>query len=137
MATDVDEDKLYVGASEGCILCLNFGKYGKEKKNTKEFTYSLPSKRQCSVLRYDEDNQGLLAGNESGNVSVWHPDINVCSYVFNAHHKRISTMHWNHETRRLYTGSNDGKIKVWQLPEDWTPDEIIFKKPMGKLLLVL
>lgn len=56
---------------------------------------------------------------ESGNVAVWSPEENKCEYVFNAHLKKVTSLHWNKDLRRLITGSSDGKIKVWQLPDTW------------------
>ena len=151
MTTDDDEDKLFAGTAEGQIICLQLGKYGKEKKETKEYSYALKGmlltiillsimtkryhffiigKRKCVSLSYDQENDCLLSGNESGNVAVWHPDANQLAYVFNAHHNRVTSMSWDGATRRLVTGSSDGKIKVWKLPERWV-DESNTKQVTG------
>lgn len=66
-----DHNKLFAGTSEGEILCFNLGGYGKEKKETQEYTYSLKGKSKCISLCWDESSQGLLSGNESGNVAAW------------------------------------------------------------------
>ncbi len=69
-----DKKKLYAGTSEGLILCFDIGSYGKEKKQTKEYPYSLKGSAKCVSLVKDETHNTLLAGNESGNVAVWSPE---------------------------------------------------------------
>ncbi|CAI2366253.1 unnamed protein product [Moneuplotes crassus] len=114
-----DMKKLYAGTADGMILCFDLGSYGKEKKNTKEYPYSLKSTTKCVSLEKDETHNTLISGNESGNVAIWSPEVKKCDYVFNAHLKSITSLHWNKDIRRLITGSSDGKIKVWKLPEVW------------------
>jgi len=113
-----DKTKLFAGTHDGLILCFDLGSYGKEKKGTKEYPYSLKGKTKCISLVRDENHGNLLSGNESGNVAVWAHE-KKCDYVFNAHIKGITSMHWNKDLRRLITGSLDGKIKVWKLPSIW------------------
>jgi WD40 repeat protein len=126
-----DHSKLFAGTAEGTIICLNLGHYGKEKRESSEYKYSLKGKTNCVSLTWDDANGGLLSGNESGNVAFWSPEENKCDYVFNAHMTRVTSMQWNKEDRRLITGSSDGKIKVWQLPKSWV-DPVNAKK--GKTL---
>ena len=114
-----DKTKMFAGTSEGTILCFQLGPYGKEKKESAEYPYSLKGKTKCISLVWDETHKNLLAGNQSGNVAVWHPEENRCAYVFNAHLHKVTSLYWNREERKLITGSSDGKIKVWQLPLTW------------------
>ena len=66
-----DHNKLFAGTSDGSILCFDLGEYGKEKKETQEYTYHLKGKKKCVTLCWDESSNGLLSGNESGNIAVW------------------------------------------------------------------
>jgi len=36
-----EEDKLFAGTADGSILCFDFGEYGREKRNTKEYSFNL------------------------------------------------------------------------------------------------
>lgn len=133
IACSESHDRLFAGTVDGSILCFNLGGYGKEKKDTKEYPYALKGKGKCQSLCRDEANNGVLSGNQSGNVAVWYPEENRCVYVFNAHLHKVTSMYWNKDERRLITGSSDGKIKVWQLPRNWVEVEGISKtKAIGK-----
>lgn len=130
-----DHTKLFAGTSDGAVICLNLGAYGKEKRDTKEYPYSLQGKTKCVSLQWDEENSGLLSGNESGNVAFWSPEANKCEYVFNAHLSKVTCMNWRKSDRRLITGSTDGKIKVWKLPKSWVnPNTEIAKKFLGPII---
>jgi WD40 repeat protein len=109
------------------------GAYGKEKKETKEYTYKLKGKSKCISLGWDDEHQQLLTGNESGNIAVWSPESGKCDYVFNAHIKTVTSMNWNNTLRRLITASSDGKIKVWKLPVTWMNLGDLLKKTKKKV----
>jgi hypothetical protein len=49
MTSDDDEDKLFAGTAEGQIICLHMGRYGKEKKQTKEYSYALKGKELATI----------------------------------------------------------------------------------------
>ena len=43
------------------------------------------------------------------------------------HHRMVTSLAWLPDSRRLMTGSQDGKIRLWKLPEidsvpSWLPD---------------
>lgn len=79
------------------------------------------------VARQSPDDRYLVTGSENGTVRVWDLGSGYPVSEPLAHHGFVATVAWYPDSHRFFSGSQDGRIRRWTLPErtappDWLPD---------------
>ena len=77
------------------------------------------------VCKYNEERNELITGDDDGRVAIWCLKRGEVVYCWNAHEKSaVMQMAYEVESRVLWTGGKDRKVKVWRLPETWDSKEV-------------
>lgn len=106
------DGRLFVGLASGQgILC-------KKIDNKWEFQEVLNHKNSATCFQLGSDGR-LFIGFVDGSVKI-HQEINhkwECVQTLQAHAQRINCFHLDAINRSLFTGSEDGTVKIWKIRE--------------------
>ena len=107
---------------KGDISIIDIGNTGKEKF-IEEISY-LNAKSQLRLVRYNEENNELITGDQEGRVIVWNLKMGKTIYTWKAHSGAITQMNYDSAHKILITGGKDKKIIFWKLPEKWVNEDV-------------
>ena len=121
---DISLKKYYIFTSsmKGDISILDLGNTGREKF-VEEISY-LSAKSQLRLIRYNEENNELITGDQDGKIIVWNLKMGKTIYTWKAHSGAITQMNYDSAHKILITGGKDKKIIFWKLPEKWVNEDI-------------
>ena len=121
---DISLKKFYIFTSsmKGDISILDLGNVGREKY-VEEISY-FGAESQLRIVRYNEENNELLTGDQEGRVIVWNLKLGKTIYTWKAHSSAITQMIYDGAHKILITGAKDKKIIFWKLPEKWVNEEV-------------
>ena len=121
---DINLKKFYIFTSsmKGDISIIDIGNTGKEKF-IEEISY-LNAKSQLRLVRYNEENNELITGDQEGRVIVWNLKMGKTIYTWKAHSGAITQMNYDSAHKILITGGKDKKIIFWKLPEKWVNEDV-------------
>ena len=121
---DINLKKFYIFTSsmKGDISVLDLGNVGREKY-VEEISY-FGAESQMRIVRYNEENNELLTGDQEGRVIVWNLKLGKTIYTWKAHTGAITQMIYDGAHKILITGAKDKKIIFWKLPEKWVNEEV-------------
>ena len=107
---------------KGDISILDLGNVGREKF-VEEISY-FGAESQLRVVRYNEENNELITGDQNGRVIVWNLKMGKTIYTWKAHTGAITQMNYDAAHKILITGGKDKKIIFWKLPEKWINEDV-------------
>ena len=121
---DVSIKKCYIFTSsmKGDISILDMGTPGREKF-IEEISY-LSAESQLRLIRYNEENNELLTGDQDGRIIVWNLKMGKTIYTWKAHVGAITQMIYDAAHKILITGGKDKKVIFWKLPEKWVNEDV-------------
>ena len=121
---DINLKKYYIFTSsmKGDISILDLGNPGREKF-VEELSY-FGAESQLRLVRYNEENNELLTGDQDGRVIVWNLKLGKTIYTWKAHNGAITQMIYDSAHKILITGGKDKRIVFWQLPEKWVNEDV-------------
>ena len=121
---DISLKKFYIFTStmKGDISILDLGNIGREKY-IEELSY-FGAESQLRLVRYNEENNELLTGDQDGRVIVWNLKMGKTIYTWKAHGSAITQMIYDSAHKILITGAKDKKIIFWKLPEKWVNEDV-------------
>ena len=113
---------LFTSSMKGDISIIDLGNTGKEKF-IEEISY-LSAKAQLRLIRYNEEDNELITGDQDGKIIVWNLKLGKTIYTWKAHNGAITQMNYDSAHKILITGGKDKKIIFWKLPEKWVNEDI-------------
>ena len=121
---DISLKKYYIFTSsmKGDISILDLGNAGREKF-VEEISY-FGAESQLRLVRYNEENNELLTGDQEGRVIVWNLKEGKTIYTWKAHEGAMTQMNYDSAHKILITGGKDKKIIFWKLPEKWVNEDV-------------
>ena len=121
---DINLKKYYIFTSsmKGDISILDLGNPGREKF-IEELSY-FGAESQLRLVRYNEENNELLTGDQDGRVIVWNLKLGKTIYTWKAHTGAITQMIYDSAHKILITGGKDKRIVFWKLPEKWVNEDV-------------
>ena len=121
---DINLKKYYIFTSsmKGDISILDLGNPGREKF-IEELSY-FGAESQLRLVRYNEENNELLTGDQDGRVIVWNLKLGKTIYTWKAHIGAITQMIYDSAHKILITGGKDKRIVFWKLPEKWVNEDV-------------
>ena len=121
---DINLKKSYIFTSsmKGDISILDLGNVGREKF-VEEISY-FGAESQLRVVRYNEENNELITGDQNGRVIVWNLKMGKTICTWKAHTGAITQMNYDAAHKILITGGKDKRIIFWKLPEKWINEDV-------------
>jgi WD40 repeat protein len=122
---DISLKKYYIFTStmKGDISIIDLGHTGKEKF-IEEISYLSAKASQLRLIRYNEEDNELITGDQDGKIIVWNLKMGKSIYTWKAHNGAITQMNYDSAHKILITGGKDKKITFWKLPEKWVNEDV-------------
>jgi WD40 repeat protein len=93
----------------------NIGIHKVENNHIKNLGYLKGHQSAVTALCVIKENHIIASGDVNGNIKIWDILIGTCIQTWQAHPLKITHLQLGAKGL-LYSSSNDGKLKAWQLP---------------------
>ncbi|CAG9310832.1 unnamed protein product [Blepharisma stoltei] len=125
---------IIAGSTSGDVCVYQQGEG--ERETIHRLVIGFKAKSQINSIVYSKGRREIIVGTSEGVIIVWNSANGKLNYAWTAHDAAVSTMTWVEKTGILYSGSNDGYVKIWRLPNTWCnanlnvaqSDEMVFPK---------